>query len=61
MKYELIKKEVLDQALELIMAARASAQRFANLSKAYKLLQENRTQCNVMPEGEYEEKKEVTA
>lgn len=57
MKYELIPKPVLDEAAENILLAinafkRGDRDVTDHLEKAYKLLQENRTQCNVRPEGE---------
>jgi len=58
MKYELIQKDALDEALENILQA---TQRLTKnipidkeyqllLSRAYNTIQNNRTQCNVRPE-----------
>lgn len=63
MKYELIPKEVLDEVSSRILEVKSQIAAEKNeikerkaiildLAQAYTTLQENRTQCNVKPEGE---------
>lgn len=52
MKYELIQKEKIDRACELIWESKTKTYTdISKLDEAYKILMENRTQCNVQPEG----------